>query len=187
MKQYQTLLIVFFISVFSLSGFSQEDKIQPPSEGKAVIYFLRTKALGALMNFRLFEKGQIIAKYNGRNYVRYECDPGESIFWIKAENIDFIETELEAGKIYFVETNAVLGAFSAGVKFNLVDYSDEKQMERINKLLEEKEALTFTEEELKEEQADNKLVIQRGMATVVKKRNKGKKIKRITSDMDYKM
>ena len=137
------------------------------------------------MNFRLFDKGQIIAKYKGKNYVRYECDPGKSIFWIKAENVDFIETELEAGKIYLVETNAVMGAFSAGVKFKLVDFDDEKQMKRINKLLTEKEPKTFTKEELEKEQTDNKLVIQRGMSTVAKKRKKGKKIKRITPDMNF--
>lgn len=186
MKHLQ--LTLFFV-LTSLIGFGQTNSIEnltPPSEGKAVIYFLRTQYLGALMNFRLFDKGQFIAKYKGRNYVRYECDPGKSIFWIKAENVDFIETELEAGKIYLVETNAVMGAFSAGVKFKLVDYSDEKQVNRINKLLSDKEAKTFTKEELEKEQTESKLVIQRGMSTVVKKRNKGKKIKRITPDMAYK-
>ena len=187
MKTLQIFLFTILFTLISTKQIHAQDRLTPPSEGKAVIYFLRTQSLGSLMNFRLFDKGQIIAKYKGKNYVRYECDPGESIFWIKAENVDFIETDLEAGKIYLVETNAVMGAFSAGVKFKLVDYSDEKQMKRINKLLEEKDPKTFTEEELKKEQADNKLVIQRGMTTVVKKRKKGKKIKRITADMDYKL
>ena len=187
MKILQTLAFILVISLCTLPQINAQEALTPPSEGKAVIYFLRTTSLGALMNFRLFDKSQIIAKYKGRSYVRYECDPGEGIFWIKAENIDFIETDLEAGKIYLVETNAVMGGFSAGVKFKLVDYSDEKQMKRIKKLLEEKEAKVFTEEELKEEQEDNKTVIQKGMAKVVKKRKKGKKIKRLTADMNYKI
>ena len=181
-------LLIFFgiisISVCS-NTINAQEKLAPPPEGKAVIYFLRTTNLGALMNFRFFEKGNFIGKFNGKNYMRYECDPGKSVFWVKAENIDFIETDLEAGKIYLVESNAVMGGFSAGVKFRLVDYDDEKQMKRIHKLLEEKEALVFNEEELESDRQEMPRTIQSGMRTVQKKRTKGKKIKRVNADMNY--
>ena len=94
---------------------------------------------------------------------------------------------MEANKIYLVESNAVMGGFSAGVKFNLVDFSDEKQMARINKMLEDAEGMVFTPKELEQEQTEKAAVIQSGIIKVQKKRKKGKKIKRLTSDMNYSM
>ncbi len=181
-----TLLFLFFSLFVSLFSFAQ-DKITPPTEGKAVIYFLRTKSLGALMNFRFFEKNNYLGKFNGKNYIRYECDPGEHMFWVKAENIDFVKTNLTAGNIYLVENNAVMGGFSAGVKFRIVDYSNEKQMKRINKLLAKKEAKTFSKEQLLEDEKKMSEIIQKGMLKIQGKIKEGKDIKRITSDMNYKI
>jgi len=142
--------------------------------------------MGALMNFRFFEENSYLGKFKGKNYIRYECEPGEHMFWVKAENIDFIETDLTAGNIYLVENNAVIGEFSAGVKFRIVDYSNEKQMKRINKLLAKKEAKTFTEEQLLEDEKEMSEIIQKGMQKVQEKIKEGKEIKRISSDMNYK-
>ena len=186
MKLKISILSLIFMLVSFQGTFAQDEKLTPPSQGKAVIYFLRTTGLGALMNFRFFEKSNYLGKFNGMNYIRVECDPGKSVFWVKTENIDFIETEVEAGKIYLVEANAVMGGFSAGVKFKLVDYDDEKQMKRIYKLLEKRDVKTFAPEELEADRKEMPLVIQRGMRTVQKKRAKGKRIKYLTPDMDYK-
>ena len=174
-------LLLFFSSIIQA-----QNNVSPPTENKAVIYFLRTTNLGAFMNFRFFENSKYFGKFNGTNYIRYECEPGESLFWVKAENIDFIETYLAAGKIYFVEANAVMGGFSAGVKFKLVDYSDEKQMKRINKLLNKKDATIFTQEELEEGKEKMQEIIKNGILKIQKKRKKGKKIKRVEANMDYK-
>lgn len=171
---------IFFVLSFNLGN--SQGEITPPSEGKAVIYFMRTSGLGALMNIRYFDNNQYIGKFGGVNYYRYECEPGKRIFWFKAENIDFVEADLEEGKIYMVETNAVMGGFSAGVKAKLVDFSDEKQMKAINKLLEKKESKSFTEEELLEGQENNAIAIQRGMVKINKKRSKKKKLKVIQAE-----
>ncbi len=178
------LLLFTVLTLFCFNAIAQQ-KITPPSEGKAVIYFLRTKSLGAMMNFRFFDKDNFIGKIHGKNYIRYECNSGEGMFWVKSENIDFIETNLDANKIYLVEVNAVMGAFSAGVKFRLVDYSDDKQMRRIYKLLNEKEEKVFTEEELQDKQKEMINIIESGLLKVQKKIKKGKKIKRITPDMYF--
>lgn len=182
MKKHLTLLFLLSISV----TFSQikSDKITPPAEGKSVIYFMRTTSLGALMNVRYFKNNEYLGKFKGVNYLRYECDPGENIFWIKAENIDVLKANLEANKIYIVETNAVMGAFSAGVKFNLVDFNKKKQINRINKLFDKKSSKTFTEIELKEGKAKMMSVVQKGMKKVSKKIKSGK-IKVLESNMNY--
>lgn len=182
MKKHLTLLFLLSISI----SFSQikSDKITPPEEGKSVIYFMRTTSLGALMNVRYFNKSEYLGKFKGVNYLRYECDPGENIFWIKAENIDVLEANLEPNKIYIVETNAVMGAFSAGVKFNLVDFGKKKQIKRINRLFGKKSSKTFSEEELKKGKEKMISVVQKGMKKVLKKIKAGK-VKVLESNMNY--
>ncbi len=181
-KQFIALLFL----VATTTTFAQED-IYPPAEGKAVIYFVRTPSPGSLMNIRFFEKGNYLGKFNGVNYLRVEVDPGESIFWAKAENVDFIETDLKEGGIYLVETRGRMGGFSAAVKLFLVDFNDEKQMKRINKVFEKKEGVAIEEEDITKGQ-QNTSVIQQGMMTVVKKRkSKPHKVKRLAQDMNYVM
>lgn len=182
-KKITTLFLLLSITV----TFSQIDseKITPPTEGKSVIYFLRSSSLGALMNIRYFDGNKYLGRFNGVNYLRYECDPGEKTFWIKAENIDVLKANLEAGKIYLVETNAVMGAFSAGAKFKLIDSNKKSQVKRINKLFKKKDGKTFTDEELKEQFEKMKNAFQKGMKKVSKKIKKGK-FKKLNSDMNFK-
>ena len=175
-------IVLTVLLLATANSVSSQVNVTPPSEGKAVIYFLRTTNLGALMNIRYFDNNQYIGKFSGMNFYRYECEPGKRIFWFKAENIDFVEAELEEGKVYLLETNPVIGGFSAGVKAKLVDTADEKQMKRVNKLLEKKETKSFTSEELAEGQDKNNGVIQRGMLKINKKRGKKKNLKVLQAD-----
>ena len=181
-----TFALLFTFLFMSLPSVAQ-DRITPPTKGKSVIYLLRTTGLGSLMNFRFFEEDTYLGKFNGKNYLRYECEPGEHLFWVKAENIDVLKTNLAADRIYFVEVNAVMGGFSAGVKYRIVDYTNEKQMKRIRKLLVKKDPKVFTKEQLSENKEKMDEVIKNGMQKVQEKMNGEKKIKEITPDMNYKM
>ena len=182
----KSILIIVALFFGSISSFSQikSEKITPPSEGKAVIYFLRTTSLGALMNMRYFNKDVYLGKFNGVNYLRYECDPGKTYFWIKAENIDVLEANLEVNKIYLVETNAAMGAFSASAKFKIVDFENEKQIKRINKLLNKKDSKTFTQKELKKQMRKQNKSFQKGMRKVRSIIKEGD-FKKLTSNMNY--
>ncbi|XRE43870.1 hypothetical protein ACIVBQ_002074 [Tenacibaculum discolor] len=183
MKKNITFLLLLFLSLQAFSQI-QTEKIIPPAKGKSVIYFLRTTGLGALMNIRYFDKEDYLGRFNGVNYLRYECDPGEKVFWIKAENIDVLEANLEADKVYLVETNAVMGAFSAGAKFKLVDFNKKNQVKRINKLLEKKEPKNFTQETLQEQLQKMKDVVNKGLKKVRKKIER-KKTTKLSPNMNY--
>jgi hypothetical protein len=110
--------------------------------------------------------------------------PGEKVFWIKAENIDVLEANLEADKVYLVETNAVMGAFSAGAKFKLVDFNKKNQVKRINKLLEKKEPKTFTQKTLNEQLQKMKNVVNKDLKKVRKKIER-KKTTKLSPNMNY--
>lgn len=181
------LSLVIFAIVFSLQSFGQtadmKAKIVPPSEGKAVIYFVRTSGLGSLMNFRYFDGEKYLGKFNGRSYLRYECDPGEHIFWIRAENTDVLKATLAAGKTYLVLTNASMGAFSAAARFRIPNLTSEKQLKRINWVFEKREEATFTEEELQEGARKNAEIIRNSKKRIAKKLKKKKKHKVLEEDM----
>ena len=184
-KKSTFTLLIFFLLASIPSSFAQE-KITPPTEGKSVIYLLRTTGLGSLMNFRFFKEETYLGKFNGKNYLRYECEPGEHLFWVKAENIDFLKVNLAADRIYLVEVNAVMGGFSAGVKYRIVDYTNEKQMKRIRKLLAKKDPKVFTEEQLSQNKEKMNEIIKSGMLKIQEKIKEGKKGKVIKPDMNYK-
>jgi uncharacterized protein YnzC (UPF0291/DUF896 family) len=178
------MLLALFVLTISFQTHAQfKNKLIPPSEGKTVIYFLRTSSLGSLMNIRYFDSQQYLGKFNGRSYIRYECDPGEHIFWIKAENVDVLKANLQEGKTYLVETNATMGAFTAAAKFRIIDFKNKRQVKRINKLFDKKKESTFTKEELKKGQEKSRNVIQMNMKKVQKKLKKKKKLAVITPEM----
>ncbi len=177
------LLTIFFVSISFIATAQFKDKLVPPSKGKSVIYFLRTTSLGSIMNIRYFDGEKYLGKFNGRSYIRYECEPGEHTFWIKAENTDVLKADLQEGKVYLVETNATMGAFSAGARFQLIKWNKKRILKRINKLFTKKKESTFTDEELKKGAYDNRFVIERALKRVQKRLKDASKYKVLSSDM----
>lgn len=178
------ILIATLIVLVSLSASSQEIPAAPAD--KAVVYFARTSGLGFAINFTYFDSTKLIGKGNGSNYIRYECEPGHHLFWARSENRDFVEAEVEAGKIYFIEVEPQMGAFKASVRLDPVDPTDEKTMKRILKLLGKKSAETFSAEELEKESERSKEVMERGLEKYREEKEKGKKTSQLTKDMNYK-
>jgi hypothetical protein len=162
---------------------SQE--IPPAPADKAVVYFVRTSGLGFAINFSYLDSATLIAKANGTNYVRYECNPGNHIFWARTENRDYVEAELEPGKIYFLEAVPTMGAIRAAVQLRPVDPSNADVMKRIFKLMNKKKAETPSPEELKKESEEMQEVITRGLEKYKEEKEKGKKPDRLEKHMYY--
>ncbi len=70
--------LLVFLS-FSFLGFSQN--LKKPSEGKALVYIMRSNNLGSDLNFRVYDKDLFLGVLPSRAYFTYECDPGEHLFW----------------------------------------------------------------------------------------------------------
>lgn len=111
------LLIAFFFGIFSIS--SQKittQEIVKPSEGKSLVYFLRTGA-GPLLNFRIYDNDKFLGALSGFKYLVYECEPGQHVFWAASENRDYIEANLEPNAVYVLNAEGQMGAFIASVGF----------------------------------------------------------------------
>jgi len=126
-------VVLILILLFSFPIFSQE--LQKPAEGKSMVYFTRVDGMGFLINFKYFDGEKYLGKFNYGKYLVYECEPGKHLFWSKSENTDFLEADLEAGKIYIIDSQPQMGAFKAGVKLkpfnnNVANYKTEKKYNR---------------------------------------------------------
>lgn len=164
---------------------SHAQGITPPAEGKAVVYFARIAAVGALINFSFFDKDKFLGKFNGNNYLRYECEPGEHLFWATSENRDFITAELEAGKIYFLESVPRMGAMKAAVQLVPVDPKDAKKIGKIAKLVNKKAPKSLSEADLQAANNDLKEKIAGGLAKYKEEVAQGRKADRLEKTMFY--
>lgn len=141
--------------------------------------------MGFAINFSYFDSTQLIGKFNGPAYIRYTCEPGTHLFWARSENKDFVEADLEAGKIYFIEAVVNMGGLKAAVKLEPVDPKDEKTMQKVLKLLGKKTSESFTAEELKAEEEKMKDIIAKGLAKYNEEKQKGKPVAKLEKTMSY--
>lgn len=179
-------LILLFLLV---SFFSHSQVLDTPKEGKAIVYFTRYDAAGFLINFKYFDGEKYLGKFNYGKYLVYECEPGKHIFWSKSENFDFVEANLEAGKVYIIDSRPQMGAFKAAVKlvvFNKELDNYDRYKKRIFKSLEKGTRFIPNEQEVKAEEAEIKDIIEKGMAKFAKLKNENSdKIEILTDGMFY--
>jgi hypothetical protein len=121
-KKILTLLVVLLIGCTTI--FAQGFK--PPSPGKAVVYFCRVSAYGFAVSFEYFHNDKYIGIAKGSNYIRYECDPGEQLFWVSTENKEFVTADLKEGGTYIIIVDIIIGAWKARVGCSPIDASDER-------------------------------------------------------------
>lgn len=160
--------------------------IPPAPADKAVVYFARTSSLGFAINFTYFDSARFIGKANGANYYRYECEPGRHLFWARSENRDFIEAEVDAGKIYFLEVIPQMGALKASVRLNAINpATDEKAMKRILKLLEKRTAEPLLPDDPDANTEKTKDIIQRGLEKYQQEKKEGKTMEQLEKTMYY--
>ncbi len=117
MESLKKVLLFFVIfSGFSVA-FAQKvttQAIDKPSEGKSLVYVLKTGA-GLLLNFRIYDNDKFLGAIPSGKYLVYECEPGEHVFWAASENRDYIEANLEPNSVYVINAEGQMGAFIASV------------------------------------------------------------------------
>ncbi|GEM_PF-2031702 len=142
-------------------------ELENPAEGKSVVYFVRTNGTGALINFRHFDYDKFIGKFAGRGYIRYECEPGEHTFWVGASNSSYVTANLEAGKIYVIETIPVMGIAYAKVNIEIPNRLSSKkylkQKKRIFAILSNKDFNKTPPKSELQSQSDYQTEIKRGL------------------------
>ncbi|WPO82334.1 hypothetical protein SD427_16450 [Chryseobacterium sp. JJR-5R] len=137
--EYLKKVLLFFV-VFS--GFSTifaqkvtTQSIDKPTEGKSLVYILKTGA-GMLLNFRVYDKDKFLGAIPSGKYLVYECEPGEHLFWAVSENRDYVEANLEPNSVYVLNAEGQMGAFIASVSLKALkptEFRDKKTFYQVIK------------------------------------------------------
>ncbi len=138
MKTLKLIIAVALLYAVSASAVFAKG-FQPPSEGKAVIYFVRVTGWGGAISFEYFHGDKYIGVFKGKNYMRYECDPGEQLLWASSENKEFLTADLKAGGTYVVIVDVIMGGWKAHVGLKPITADDTELFERAKKLIEKKD------------------------------------------------
>lgn len=131
MKKYILFPIAAFLSMVGLKG----QTLKVPSDGKAMVYIMRSNNLAAGINFRVFDKETFLGALPSSAYIVYECDPGEHLFWAASENRDYAEAALEANKTYFIDLRAKMGLVIAAVGVEPYSPDNEAHLSELEKCL----------------------------------------------------
>lgn len=180
MKHLLIGLILF--SILISPSVQAQDSEPVVSSNRSVIYFVRANSMGSLVNFTYFDGEKAIGKFNGRKYLKYECEPGQHLFWARSENRSFVEANLEGGKAYMIEVLPRMGGLKATVKLVPVDVKSHN-MKKIKKLFSKRSAITFTQQELLELQEEMNEVIIRGMERYNKGKEEGEHMVELKPEM----
>ena len=121
---------------------------KPPSGESAVVYFVRVSDYGFAVSFEFFHQDQYIGAFKGKNYLRYECEPGEQLFWASSENKEFITAELKTGGTYIVIVDVVMGFWKAHVGLSPISVADAEVFQRAKELIITKAPVEITRAEI---------------------------------------
>lgn len=174
------LFIVILVSVPLMTLHAQG--FQPPSSGKAVVYFTRLSAAGFAIGFDFYDNDKYIGGFAGKNYMRYETDPGPHLFWASSENHEFLTAELRAGGTYVVSVDVEMGFAIARVGLTPIT-SPGKIFNRAKKLVDKKEPKESTDEELASSNASRAEHIQDILTKYEEKWKEKRTYKHLAADM----
>lgn len=107
---------------------------------KALVYILRPAFAGFAIKMWAFVDDRFIGVTHGKNYTYALVEPGEHVFWSKAENVSAFKMNVEAGKTYYLQQKVRPGGFRANVKFA------EAEESKVKKYLKKSKYVTPTEE-----------------------------------------
>ena len=158
-------LLYLFLLVVTASLFAQQ--FEKPAAGKTLIYFVRYQGSLAFLDFKYFDGEKYLGRISGNNYINYECEPGEHVLWVSAENRAFIKGDFKPNCTYVIEVRPFHRVISGGVDLFQVSPEDNKTLKNIKSLISKKQKA-----ELKGQDADQSSFIKAGMEQL--KANKGK-------------
>ncbi len=182
MKKFLTT-ILFIFSALAFSYQASCQNIKSPNQGKSIVYFVRPSGLGTLINFKYFDGDNYIGKFSGSNYIIYECEPGDHVFWGASENRDFVTANLLADKTYIIEARPTMGAIKAAVQLIPISKEDEKGMKKINKLLGRKAPLLLDENSVEAEEIKLEFFIKNGLEKYSRDKDNETKILTLLENM----
>jgi len=178
--------VVFLFFLIFLLTYGQEVKaipFQTPKEGKVMVYFTRVDFGAFALNFRIYDKDKFLGPLSYGDYLLYECDPGEHLFWVASENRDFLEATFDANKVYVIDLEPRIGAFIAAVAIRPLNPKEKKHRKWFSKVVKNKNPVYYDPSKITDDKSTN---ITDALEKYNKlKEKKSSKIEVLTSDMNF--
>ena len=93
------------------------DQQAKPEPGKALVLFMRPSSVGFAVASSVYdapdEDTRFIGVVRSKQKMAYQAEPGVHRFMVIAENADFLDATLEAGKTYYVLIQPRMGVWKA--------------------------------------------------------------------------
>ncbi len=93
----------------------------------AGIYVYRNENFGAAIKMDIEVDGKNIGQTAAKTYLYKEVTPGKHIVTGRSENVDNVEVNAVAGKLYYIWQEVKMGLMYAGNKLHLVDEAQGKK------------------------------------------------------------
>jgi len=121
MKRAWQYLVVMLFLLFVVSCaikrpymIDVEPKLKP-SEGKALVNFVRPSGTGYAAKATLWDGDKLIGVSFGKQCFQYECDPGKHLFIAWSEYKSPVEAELLPDRIYYIVLRIRMGWWRARI------------------------------------------------------------------------
>ncbi len=104
--------------------FTKDHPLGEIKPDKALIYALRPTSVGAAIKSFFLCDDEVLGINRGNSYFFAYVEPGKHVFWSKSENVDAVELDVEAGKIYYIQQHVRMGGFRARTKLEILDAAE---------------------------------------------------------------
>ncbi len=179
-------LLIVSVYLFSFFANAQDanQELKKPKEGKSLVYFVRSNSTGFALNFRVYDKDKFLGQLVYKEYVVYECEPGQHLFWAASENRDFVEAELEPNKTYVIDVQGQMGAFIVGVSVVPLKPNNKQAQKDLYKIVKNEKMIVYNPEVINS--VDKQENIMKGLEKYNElKEKKSNKIEVLSKDMNF--
>lgn len=135
MLRSHALLLSAAIAALSATGCTASSKFMhelppgatpQPAADQATVIFVRHSSLGAAIRTTIVdEHGDFVGDSLAHGAFARRFPPGRHMFVVWAENTDVLQADLAPGKMYYVEVDPAMGAFSARMHLFAIKPSSE--------------------------------------------------------------
>ena len=113
MRRHCQIIIVAVFVLFVVSCAPRymivQDAVPEPSEGKAIVNFVRPSSFGKGVKAPIWDGEKLIAMSLGKMAFQYECDAGKHIFIAWSEYKSPVEADLLPDRVYYIVLRTRMG------------------------------------------------------------------------------
>jgi len=157
-----------------------------PTEGKAIIEFVKVTVNGWNAETMLFDGNQYIGSVWGVSHVRIEVNPGQHLFWMNiTDKVGYLDANLEANKVYVVIIDMAATAFS-NVGLSPLSMDDISLVDRAKQVIYGHPVKVTSKEDIAKKQSylEKKGFIEKQLENYEKKYKSSSKTKMLNGDMN---